>query len=134
MTTVQTKTTPEARERAGNGCVVFVVAGQPIPKARPRVIEGGSTFTPKATKEWERAVGWSALASGVHVIPGNLAVTLNFRRKGKRRADLDNLCKAVLDGLNGVAYEDDYQVVSLSATVAYSSSKPGVTVEIRRVA
>ena len=32
MTTVQTKATPEARERAGNECVVFVVAGQPIPK------------------------------------------------------------------------------------------------------
>lgn len=31
----------------------------------------------------------------------------------QRRMDVDNVAKSVLDGLNGVAYEDDNQVVEL---------------------
>ena len=31
----------------------------------------------------------------------------------RRRMDVDNVAKSVLDGLNGVAYEDDDQVIEL---------------------
>ena len=31
----------------------------------------------------------------------------------KRRLDADNIAKSILDGLTGVAYEDDDQVVEL---------------------
>lgn len=34
------------------------------------------------------------------------------------RADIDNLIKTVLDGLNGVAWEDDTQVVKVEAVKA----------------
>lgn len=33
----------------------------------------------------------------------------------KLRADVDNLVKTVLDGLNGAAFEDDRQVVNIKA-------------------
>lgn len=36
------------------------------------------------------------------------------------KPDIDNVIKAVLDGLNGVAYADDSQVVALSASKCYS--------------
>jgi Holliday junction resolvase RusA-like endonuclease len=36
---------------------------------------------------------------------------------GNGGADLDNLVKAVLDALNGVVWEDDVQVVSMSARI-----------------
>ncbi|KKN03272.1 hypothetical protein LCGC14_1109380 [marine sediment metagenome] len=32
------------------------------------------------------------------------------------RSDIDNLCKSICDGLNGLAYEDDRQIVKLTAT------------------
>ena len=38
-----------------------------------------------------------------------------------KRPDVDNLVKAVLDALNGVAWEDDSQIVRLSASKEYSS-------------
>jgi len=35
---------------------------------------------------------------------------------GKNLGDLDKLCRAALDGMTGIAYRDDSQVVSLYAT------------------
>ena len=45
------------------------------------------------------------------------------------RPDLDKLIRAVLDGLTGVAYEDDQQVVRLTAQKAYGETE-GVYVKI----
>jgi len=40
------------------------------------------------------------------------SVKLHLFLRG-RSGDVDNYCKSILDGLNGVAYEDDDQVVEL---------------------
>lgn len=37
-----------------------------------------------------------------------------------KKPDTDNLIKAVLDALNGVAYEDDAQIVMIAARKCYS--------------
>ena len=139
--TINTKRAPDAHERVEgtprHRRVMFEVEGQPIPKARPRVVVGrggrSRAFTPKATRDWEQQVGWAALAAGVRQAEGDVALDLTFRRKGRRRADLDNMIKACLDGLNGIAYSDDYQVVALSASVQYNCKRPGVTIKIRRI-
>lgn len=112
--------------------IVFTVNGQPIPKARPRVGKH-STYTPEKTAAWETAVGWAARMAGAEPLTGDLSVTLLFRRKGIARADLDNLCKSALDGLNGIAFDDDAQIIELSARVAYKSTAPGVTISIEEV-
>ena len=36
-----------------------------------------------------------------------------------KKPDIDNIIKAVLDALNGVAYKDDTQVVQVMATKKY---------------
>jgi Holliday junction resolvase RusA-like endonuclease len=46
-----------------------------------------------------------------------------------KKPDLDNIVKAVKDGLNGVAWKDDSQVVRLTAG-KYWSDKPRVEVRI----
>lgn len=38
-----------------------------------------------------------------------------------KRPDVDNLAKSVLDALNGVAWEDDSQIVRLSTSKEYST-------------
>ena len=43
--------------------------------------------------------------------------------------DIDNICKCVLDGLNGIAYQDDKQVVELHAYKKYAE-QPKVEVYI----
>jgi Holliday junction resolvase RusA-like endonuclease len=47
-----------------------------------------------------------------------------------KKPDLDNLAKSVLDGLNGVVYLDDSQLVSLHITKVYDHS-PGVDIMVR---
>ena len=37
----------------------------------------------------------------------------NKSNPSKLRGDIDNYAKSILDGLNGVAYTDDKQIVSL---------------------
>jgi Holliday junction resolvase RusA-like endonuclease len=46
-----------------------------------------------------------------------------------KKPDCDNIAKAVLDALNGIAYYDDSQVVTVTVEKLYSDT-PRVEVEI----
>jgi Holliday junction resolvase RusA-like endonuclease len=113
--------------------VSFEVNGDPVPKARARTVrKGGRTwsFTPKKVAQWEKKLREEALKHFPEPIQGPVSLTLGFymiRPKSRRldnycatTPDLDNLEKAVLDGLNGVAYEDDRCVVVKSAAKLYT--------------
>ena len=52
------------------------------------------------------------------------------------RPDADNFCKAVLDAMTGLVFEDDSQVVELRAQKFYASGDeaPGVHVFVKEVA
>lgn len=94
--------------------IKITIPGRPVPKARPRLGMRGKTayiYTPPKTKEYEELVGWTAKAAGCRPIEGPVEVELWCYTKG--RADVDNLSKSILDGLNGVAFDDDSQVVDL---------------------
>lgn len=100
---------------------MFTVPGRPVPKGRPRVVQrtepqlDGSeqtrtvAYTPTATRDWEETV---AQVAQLHVhcpLDGPVSVELEFAG-ASANADLDNLTKAVLDGLNSVVFVDDRQV------------------------
>ena len=109
--------------------ITLFVAGQPVPKQRPRV-SNGHAYTPARTRAWEQEIGWMARAVGMEPMAGDVGITLRFQRKGRVRADLDNLVKAVLDGLNGIAFGDDRQIIELVADVHYGCASPGVHIAI----
>ena len=48
------------------------------------------------------------------------------------KPDIDNVLKAVLDGLNKIAYSDDTQVIAGSFEKFYSDN-PGVIVEVAEI-
>jgi Holliday junction resolvase RusA-like endonuclease len=48
--------------------------------------------------------------------------TVCFFFKTKRRCDLDNQNKLMLDALTGIAYEDDSQISSLHLSRAYDAT------------
>jgi len=111
----------------------FTVRGQPIPKARP-VVANRRAFTPSKTVAWEQQVAWAAreLMRDQPPLTDDLTVQLVFYRKGKRRADIDNLSKSILDAMNGIIFNDDRQIVQLTAAVFYRSTTPGVAVKITK--
>ena len=124
--------------------VVFEVSGDPVPKARARTVrKGGRTwsFTPKRVATWEKTVKEEAGRHFEKPMEGPVMVSLIFhmKRPSSRRKevyvsttpDLDNLEKAVLDALNGVAYEDDRFVVAKNAQKRYVlNGKPRVSVRV----
>lgn len=95
---------------------------------RPRHMRNGHTYMPTEYTSYKRRVAEAyRAAGGEHVGAAPVAVTIDVMRElpGSRpkrvcaepdtvRPDVDNIAKGVMDALNGVAYEDDSQVVSLS--------------------
>jgi len=131
--------------------VSFTVHIAPVAKARPRVsMRHGRAFayTPKKSADYERLI---AEQCPKEPMDGPLALNLQFGipipaswSKQKKadalygvirptsRPDIDNYIKAVMDAVNGLAYHDDAQVVSLFAKLVYSES-PHVRFEAVRI-
>lgn len=113
--------------------LVFDVHGTPRPKARPRVTSQG-TYTPKSAAAWERLVGQSAWLAGARPHPKGVKVRVEVWLCGVAKAgDVDNYLKAILDGLNGVAYEDDRQVQA-AAVYRLEGRGPLCRVQLTRLA
>ena len=111
----------------------FRVPGVPVPKARPRVTYHGGkakAYTPHRTRDYERLV---AMSYDGPLYKGKVAVDLTFYLPDRRRVDIDNLIKAVLDGLNHRAYPDDGHVFEVTARKAESAEFPCVVGEVREV-
>ena len=129
----------------------FTVPGKPISKGRPRFARGGHTFTDKRTQLAEanirdsylRAHDGSALLTGalVVVITATFEIPASWAKKKRAaaldgslphvsRPDLDNVAKAVLDALNGIAFADDAQIVHLLCDKGYGETA-GTYVSLR---
>ena len=100
--------------------VRFVVPGEPLSKARPRVTKRG-TYTPKSTLEQEKRVLGEWLALGTTPFIYQVVIDIDFYNATKHRRDIDNMAKLVLDALNKYAFEDDYQVVGLNLRKFFTS-------------
>ena len=129
----------------------FDIPGHPVGKGRPRATRANgfvSFYTPAKTRDYEKAVKTAGRAFCKAPLAGPLRMSLFVRMavpkswtKRQRedalsgclrptsKPDLSNVLKAIEDGLNGVCYEDDKQIVELAVTSWYSV-EPGVTVEI----
>lgn len=136
----------------------FIVVGDPVAKGRSKhrtiTMKDGRQFnqeyTPAKTRnyeqtvrlEYERQVGYTfpadaALAMKVIVfkrIPQSMTKKNRARagsgelRPGKK-PDISNVIKSIEDGLNGVAYHDDNQIVDQHGIEWYAEN-PRVEVEI----
>ena len=107
--------------------VRFTVPGEPRSKQRPRVTAKG-TFTPKETLEAERLVRNTWRALGEPMFEHQVVVDIEFYNGNRRRRDLDNMAKLVLDALNGEAFDDDYRVIELNLRKIFTTKDGGRSV------
>lgn len=96
------------------------------------------TYTPRETKLYEQNIKSLAQVAmfGKDMIEGPVKVTIKayFQHKTKAgwhisRPDLDNIVKAILDGLNGTVFSDDAAVCQLVASKEYGEERVEVQVE-----
>lgn len=97
-----------------------IVPGKPIGKQRPRLARNGRAFTPKETRDYETKIA----KAGAKVITEpfrerGVSVTVECYFSNKVHSDIDNVIKSAMDGLNGVAYEDDRLVDELHGYIYY---------------
>lgn len=134
----------------------FTVPGTPVGKGRPRIVRiagQARNATPPKTAAYEGLVahaGQQAMA-GRPLILGAVSVVLDIvlevpaswsgkqqrmalegLRHPTKKPDIDNVEKAIFDGLNGVVWKDDVQVVDVCKRKRYGAV-PGVTVEIEEL-
>ena len=132
----------------------FIVYGQPRGKERPRFArKTGTTYTPKRTRDYEAHIR-SAFKSapGCERIPADCSVAVSVEayfsipksyskaskqacmdnsERPRKKPDGDNILKVVLDALNGLAYEDDRQVVDETIHKYYTSGDGFIVVRVR---
>lgn len=132
----------------------FHVDGIPVPKKRPRFSTQGGivrSYTDKGTRNYEDHVRLTAQAAmgTTEPLETPVGVYLYIRlpipkshskkrtdacseglEKPIKKPDIDNLAKSLLDGMNGVVFKDDSQIVSLHCTKVYAS-EPGVDIMVK---
>lgn len=121
--------------------IQFCIPGNPVPKGRPRFTRQGRTYTPAKTKTYEdevKAIALSAMVGepletpvavyvrAIFPVPASYSkkrteACLSGSERHTKRPDLDNVVKAITDGMNGVVYVDDAQIVRLVATKVYGT-------------
>ena len=122
--------------------VSFSVPGDPVPQPRARITTRGGhghAYTPKShpVHAYRQAVALAARAAGasVHEEPASVVIDFVFARPKSHmrknglaanaprlpRPDIDNLEKAVLDALKGVAWKDDTQVARVVKEKSYGT-------------
>jgi Holliday junction resolvase RusA-like endonuclease len=102
----------------------ITIYGEPVPKERPRKGKYGNFYTPRATKQYEELIAYSAL--GTKKIDGPVSLTVSIFT-GNKKLDIDNVLKVVSDALNGHAYEDDRQICEVHAFRIWSG-KPRIEI------
>lgn len=121
------------------------IPGTPQGKARPRFSRTGHAYTPDETRRYEarvavlgkyamcnrdimrRAVKISILAA--FPVPASYsqkrrAACLQGCERPAKKPDMDNIIKIICDGLNGIAWKDDAQVVEALLPKRTQSSHP----------
>lgn len=112
--------------------VTFVVPGEPEGKQRARKGKHGAFYTPYKTKVYEAKVRDAYIvAAGGEYFSGMITVGIaayyripkSWAKQKKQQAeaekiapskpDIDNILKAVMDGLSGIAYDDDCMVCDI---------------------
>lgn len=132
--------------------IEITIAGAPTPKGRARSTRSGRHYTPAATRAAENRVRDAWLECGIgyklavtgnpptpHAGPVHVDVVATFTPptswpKWKQTAalagawphtvkpDIDNLLKLVKDGLNGLAWVDDAQAISVTGRKQYGET------------
>lgn len=99
----------------------IVIPGVPVPYPRPRPSGGKQWYQPERYRVWAVEAQTAVYVAAVESRwprghPGPVAVRVVFRNPHPL-ADIDNLCKSVLEALqcNGIAIADDRQVTRLAA-------------------
>ena len=133
--------------------IAFTVPGEPQGKGRARIGKVGNfarMFTPAKTVAYEGLIAHAAAQAmrgaplllrpcvleidAVFGLPKSMPKkhqpeALAGRMRPAKKPDIDNIAKAVADGINGVVWKDDVQAVEVRLSKRYGET-PGLSVRV----
>lgn len=114
---------------SADGFRAFVHLGVPVPWQRVG-LRGGRSFTPAKTRKAERDLAYCFRSAVLErPIYSNVALLAVFYMPDRRRRDLDNLLKTVMDaGTQAGVWRDDCQVTAQAGFVELDASDPRTVV------
>lgn len=113
----------------------ILIPSEPVPLARVR-FSGRHCYQPKRNQEYRAVVQQAArLAMGnLPPLQGGIAAVVKLYRRYRPTArifgDVDNHLKAIFDGLNQIAIEDDAQIVRCIVEKFKDAGNPRTEVEL----
>ena len=134
--------------------VVFDIPGEPKSKLRPRFGKFGAVRTPKDTVTYESYVKQLyvygdkkpyfadkplqiRIEAYFSIPKSNTKKMRQLMAENKvlptKKPDADNIIKIICDSLNGIAYDDDKQIVDCTCIKRYTEEAPFVRVTIKEI-
>lgn len=119
----------------------FDIPGPPVGKQRTRSGYGSTKHrTPQKTRDYENHVGVMAWLASLQRdglddswLSGKVYMDLRIYHKNGRKPDSDNVVKAVADGLTGIIWPNDRNVLPRVQFEIYPDNNPRVEVEINKI-
>jgi crossover junction endodeoxyribonuclease RusA len=108
----------------------FTVPGDPVPWERSKT-NGRRHFTAPRTAAHQNRIRFHAKRHFRRPLAGPVTLVVVAYRASARRCDWDNIGKTVSDALNGIAFEDDSQVVLGTVHKLIDRERPRTEVEVR---
>jgi crossover junction endodeoxyribonuclease RusA len=130
---------PGTQKAGAVGVILTItVSGDPIPTARARFVRHagvGVVYTPKTSKDYQKKISLAVRgATPARGLLGPFRVSAAFHRATRRRVDIDNLFKSVLDGITRSGlWEDDSQVHWIEASLRLGQLWPRLELTVERV-
>lgn len=133
--------------------VIIELAGEPVAKGRPKFARRGNfvtAYTPGKTIKYEDQMRYAAtqIMGGRALLNGGLrmkvtsfmSIPASYSKATRalalagdfwpdKKPDIDNVAKIAMDGLSGVVFHDDKQVVELHVRKLYSD-RPRLVIEV----
>ena len=93
-------------------------------------------YTPERTQECEDKIGFYAINAGYRGVfkkdeNCKLNIKLYYKRKGQ--SDIDNVLKTIMDGLQGIVYPNDKQVLSVSIDILENQKEDYTEIELFKI-
>lgn len=105
------------------------VEGQPLPMPRAQR-KGNRVYMPADYLAYREKIAWAIRKGMGHREPaaGEVAVTVEFCRKDRRRVDADNLLKTCFDAMQGTLCVDDSQITEVHVYKRHGYAQPKIEI------